>query len=106
MNTAPFPITLASNSPLGLLLHFDVNSSVSSDLLTITPTIDLKQLVPTAGVIHQEHLVGTITDVSSPPNFTLQPGLGAPTPVGLTTPPTFLIKTDTNTKYSFVGEDA
>jgi hypothetical protein len=93
---------LASNSPLGLLLHFDVNSSVQTDL-SITPTIDLKQLVPTAGVIHQQHLVGTITDLSSP-NFTLQPGLGAPMPVASTTPPSILIKTDNNTKYSFVDE--
>jgi hypothetical protein len=104
VNTAPFPITLASNSPLGLLLHFDINSSISMDLLTVTPTIDLKQITPAAGVIHQEHLVGTITDVSTPPNFTLQPGLGAPTPVGLATPPTLLIKADTNTKFSFVDD--
>lgn len=104
VNTAPFPIALASNSPLGLLLHFDVNSSVSSNLLTITPTIDIKELLPSAtGVIHQEHLVGTITSVSSP-DFTLQPGLGAPTPVALTMPPTFIIKTDNNTKYSFVDD--
>jgi Domain of unknown function (DUF4382)/Domain of unknown function (DUF5666) len=104
---APFPITLAMNSPLGLLLHFDVNSSVQSDF-SITPTIDLKKIVPsTTGVIHREHLVGTITDVSSPLNFALQPGLGELTPVSLpANPPTFLIKTDTNTKYSFVGEDA
>jgi hypothetical protein len=105
VNTAPFPITLVSNSPLGLLLHFDINNSVSSDLLTITPTVDLKKILPTStGVIHQEHLVGTITDVSSPPNFTLQPGLGAPIPVNLATPPTLLIKTDASTKFSFVDD--
>jgi hypothetical protein len=105
VNTAPFPITLAANSPLGLLLHFDVNSSVSSDLLTITPTIDLKELIPSAtGVIHQEHLTGTITGISSP-TFMLQPGLGAPMPVvAMMAPPTFLIKTDSNTKYSFVDD--
>jgi hypothetical protein len=99
VNTVPFPITLTANSPLGLLVHFDVNSSVSSDLLTITPTIDLKELVPSAtGVIHQEHLTGTITSITSP-NFTLQLGLGAPTPVASTLPPTFLIKTISNTIY-------
>jgi hypothetical protein len=104
VNTAPFPITLTSKSPLGLLLHFDVNSSVSSDLLTITPTVDLKEITPSAtGVIHQEHLVGTITNVSSP-NFTIQPGVGAPIPVAVTTAPTFLIKTDNNTKYTFVDD--
>jgi len=100
--TAPFPITLVSNSPLGLLLHFDVNSSVQTDL-SVTPTIDLKEILPNAGVIHQEHLTGTIEDVSMPPYFTLQPGLGAPTPVASTSnlPPTFQIKTDSNTKYLF-----
>ena len=104
VNTAPFPITLASTSPLGLLLHFDVNSSVSADLLTINPTVDLKQLVPSAtGVVHQQRLVGTITNVASP-NFTLQPGLGFPMPVSATTPPVFLVKTDSNTKYTFLDD--
>ncbi len=100
--TAPFPITLVSNSPLGLLLHFDVNSSVQTDL-SVTPTIDLKKIIPNAGVIQQEHLTGTVEDVSTPPYFTLQPGLGAPTPVTSTSnlPPTFRIKTDSNTKYFF-----
>jgi Domain of unknown function (DUF4382) len=103
--TAPFPITLASNSPLGLLLHFDVNSSVQNDL-SITPTIDLKKILPNAGVIHPQHIVGTITDVSSPPYFVLQPGLGAPAPVASTStlPPIFRIKTDNNTKYIFVDD--
>ena len=90
VNTAPFPITLAATSPLWLVASptFDVNSSVSTDLLTITPTIDLKELAPSAtGVIHQEHLTGTITGLSSP-TFMLQPGLGAPTPISLTLPPT------------------
>ena len=40
---APFPITLSANSPLGFLLHFDVNASIQNDL-SVTPQIDLKQL--------------------------------------------------------------
>jgi hypothetical protein len=92
--TTPFPITLASNSPVGLLLHFDVNASVQTDL-SITPAIDLKQLAPTAaGVFHKQHLVGTITALAAP-NFTLQPGLGAPA---------IIVTTDKNTEYSFHDE--
>jgi hypothetical protein len=101
VSTLPFPITLAANSPLGLLLHFDVNDSVSADLLSITPTVDLKLITPSAtGVIHQEHLTGTITEVSAP-DFMLQFGLGAPTPMNLTSPPVFNIVTNSSTVYNF-----
>jgi hypothetical protein len=30
VSTAPFPITLAASSPLGFLLHFDVNNHIDS----------------------------------------------------------------------------
>ncbi len=101
VSTAPFPITLSANSPLGFLLHFDVNSSVDSTLLTVTPTVDVKELIPTtAGVIHQEHLAGTVTALSSP-NFTLQPGLGSPTAAIGTLPPAFNIATNSSTVYDF-----
>jgi Domain of unknown function (DUF4382)/Domain of unknown function (DUF5666) len=101
VNTAPFPITLAANSPLGLLLHFDVNSSVSSDLMSITPTVDLKQIAPsTTGVIQQVHLAGTITATSSP-DFTLQLGLGALAPTIAASPPVFKIATNGSTIYEF-----
>lgn len=100
ISTAPFPITLAANSPIGFLLHFDVNSSVSTDLSTITPTIDLKELAPTAGAVIQEHMAGTITSLNSP-DFTLQPGIGVPMPVSAMLPPVVQIVTDANTVYRF-----
>jgi len=101
ISTAPFPITLAANSPVGFLLHFDINSSISSDLSAITPTIDLKQIAPSAtGVIHPEHLVGTITAISSP-DFSLQPGLGEPMPVSAILPPVTNIVTNASTIYIF-----
>jgi hypothetical protein len=101
VSTAPFPITLAANSPLGLLLHFDVNDSISADLASVTPTVDLKQIAPSAtGVIHQEHLTGMIQTVSAL-DFTLQPGFGAPTPVAAALPPVFNIVTNSGTVYNF-----
>jgi len=104
VSTTPFPLTLAANSPLGFLLHFDVNSSVSSDLLTITPTINFQQIFPSAsGVIHPEHLVGTITAISSP-DFSLQPGLGGPMPVSASLPPVANIVTNGSTVYHFADK--
>jgi hypothetical protein len=89
-------IELDANSPVGLLVHFDLGASPQTDL-SITPTIDVTQLLPSAGVIHREHLVGTITG-SAAPNFTLQPGLA----LGSTTPaPAINIATDGNTEYNF-----
>jgi hypothetical protein len=89
--TSPFPLTLTSESPLALLLHFDVNASVQGDL-SVTPTIDLSQLpVPPNAVSGHMHLVGFVTAVSSP-TFTLQTGFNGQTSV---------ITTDSNTVYDF-----
>lgn len=89
--TAPFPITLSSNSPLGLLLHFDVNTSVQGDL-SVTPTVNLKQIpAPPHVPIEGFHLVGTVTSVNSP-TFTIQTGFGNFS---------FPITTNDNTQYNF-----
>jgi uncharacterized protein DUF5666 len=90
-------IELVSNSPVGLLVHFDLDASLQTDL-SITPTIDVQQLLPSAAaVIHKEHLVGTITGIAAP-NFTLRPGMG----LGSTTPPPAVnLATDGNTQYNF-----
>lgn len=89
-------IELASNSPVGLLVHFDLDASLQPDL-SITPTIDVQQLLPSAAVIHEEHVLGTITGIAAP-NFTLQPGLS----LGSTTPaPAITLATDGNTQYNF-----
>jgi hypothetical protein len=89
--TSPFPITLAANSPLALLLHFDINNSVQGDL-SVTPTISLKQLPPLpTGEFVRFHIVGTVSAVNSP-DFTLQTAFGNQS---------LTIVTDNNTQYEF-----
>jgi len=90
--TAPFPVTLSANSPLGFEMHFDVNASVQGDL-SVTPQITLKQIIPPTATspIDQFHLIGRVTAVSSP-NFTIQTGFASLSAV---------ITTDSNTKYNF-----
>jgi Domain of unknown function (DUF5666)/Domain of unknown function (DUF4382) len=89
--TAPFPITLASKSPLALLLHFDINASVQGDL-SISPTISLTQ-VPAlpSGEFEHFHVIGSVNAINSP-NFTLQPVFGSQA---------LTIATDGNTTYDF-----
>jgi hypothetical protein len=90
--TAPFPITLSANSPLGFEMHFDVNASVQGNL-SVSPTITLKQIIPPTATtpIEQFHLVGRVSAVSSP-DFTIQTGFG-----GISLP----IVTNSNTAYDF-----
>jgi hypothetical protein len=90
--TAPFPVTLSANSPLGFEMHFDVNASVQGDL-TVSPKITLKQVIPATATtpISQFHIVGRISSVTNP-SFMIQAGFG-----GLTTS----IATNTSTTYSF-----
>lgn len=90
--TAPFPVTLSANSPLGFEMHFDVNASVQGDL-TISPKITLKQVVPATATtpIGQFHIVGRVTSVISP-SFIIQVGFG-----GLTAP----VTTNSSTQYNF-----
>lgn len=89
--TAPFPITLTANSPLALLLHFDINDSVQSNL-SITPTISLNQIPPPpTGVFESFHVIGTVGTINSP-DFTLQSAYGNQT---------LTIVTDSNTQYNF-----
>jgi hypothetical protein len=89
--TAPFPLTLSSNSPVALLLHFDINMSIQNDL-SISPTISLTQVPPmSTGEFERFHVVGTVSAVNAP-NFTLQTAFGNQT---------LTIATDTNTQYNF-----
>lgn len=89
--TAPFPLMLSANSPLALLLHFDINASVQNDL-SISPTVSVNQVqaFPT-GEFEHFHVVGTVSAINSP-NFTLQTSFGNQT---------LTIATDTNTQYNF-----
>jgi hypothetical protein len=89
--TAPFPLTISAQSPLALLMHFDVNASVQGDL-SVTPAIELAQLpISPNAVPENTHLFGTVTAVSSP-TFTLQAGVDGQSA---------MITTDSNTKYDF-----
>jgi hypothetical protein len=90
--TAPFPVTLAANSPVGFEMHFDVNASVQGDL-TVSPRITVKQIVPPTATspISQFHIVGRITTVTNP-SFMLQTGFG-----GLTAS----ITTNSSTAFAF-----
>lgn len=89
--TAPFPLTLSANSPLALLLHFDINASVQGDL-SISPNITLSQVTPLpSGEFEHFHVVGTVTSISSP-TFMLQTSFGNQS---------LTITTDSNTQYDF-----
>lgn len=89
--TSPFPITLAANSPVALLLHFDVNDSVQNDL-SVTPTISLKEIPPPlTGPFQQFHVVGTVSGITSP-DFTLQTAFGNQT---------LTVETNSSTQYNF-----
>lgn len=89
--TSPFPITLSSNSPLALLLHFDVNASIQGNL-SISPTVNVQEIpAPPSGVLGHFHLIGRVTAINSP-DFTLQLGFSGLAPV---------IDTSSNTNYDF-----
>lgn len=47
-SSAPFPLTISANSPVGLLMDFNLNASIQSDL-SITPTISFTQLAAKQG---------------------------------------------------------
>lgn len=96
--TTPFPITLAATSPLALRMDFDVNSSIQSGDLSITPSVTLTQL-PAANMLGQNdheddmQLVGKITGTDQTnQSFTLQTGMA-----GMTAN----ISTTTNTEFDF-----
>lgn len=95
--TAPFPIMLSANSPVALRMDFDVNASVHSNDLSITPTVNLKQLPGLGGGDHGNDmaLVGQITAIDpTHQTFTLQVGL-----MGMSS----TITTNSNTQFDFDG---
>jgi Domain of unknown function (DUF4382)/Domain of unknown function (DUF5666) len=91
---APFPITLTANSPVALDLDFNVDASIQSGDLSITPSISLKQVNMTDERENEDlHFVGRVMAID-PTNktFTLQTGLGGQTQI---------IATDTKTEFNF-----
>jgi hypothetical protein len=71
--TAPFPLTLNANTPVGLVLDFDLNASVQSNL-SVTPQISFTQvpaLQPSGEFEKFEDMLGQVTAVGNN-QFTLQ----------------------------------
>lgn len=96
--TAPFPITLSSTSPLALDLDFNVDASVQSADLSITPSVSVKQLpIPTGGEMEEMHFAGRVAMIDQTnKTFTLQLGLA-------TNGQSVTIATDPNTEFNFEG---
>ncbi|MGH2361176.1 MAG: DUF5666 domain-containing protein [bacterium] len=59
---APFPLTITANLPAGLLLDFNLNNSIQSDL-SVAPAITFTQLTVKPGQDGQEGEVEEIDDV-------------------------------------------
>jgi Domain of unknown function (DUF5666)/Domain of unknown function (DUF4382) len=89
--TAPFPLNLTASSPVVLDLDFNVDASIQSADLSITPTVSLKQLSARDDDDRLE-FVGRITAIGQNSTFTVQLGFaGRSVTVG----------TDSNTQFNF-----
>lgn len=92
----PFPITVAANTPFGLLIDFHLNTVIQSDLsvnLGVTNGITLAQLpsAPASAVPPFGWLTGTVGTVSADQNeFTLEAPWGK----------TFTINVNSNTVFT------
>lgn len=96
LSSAPFPVTVAANSPLGFLIDFRLNTIIQSDLsvnLGATNGITLAQLPPSAPSQPPQFgsVTGTVESISSSQNqFTVQTAWGK----------TFTIDTNSSTTYN------
>lgn len=96
LNSAPFPVTVSSGSPLGFLVDFHLNTIIQSDLsvnLGVANGVTLAQLPskPPQGPPAFGFLNGTIQSVSASQNqFTVQAAWGR----------TFTIDTNSSTTFS------
>lgn len=92
--TSPFPVTVSSGSPLGLLVDFHLNTVIQSDLsvnLSATNGVSVSTLPPAAVAPHFGFLTGTVGTVSASANqFTLQTQWGR----------TFTIDTSSTTAFN------
>jgi Domain of unknown function (DUF5666)/Domain of unknown function (DUF4382) len=89
--TAPFPLNLTAASPVVLDLDFNVDSSIQSTDLSITPTVSVKQLTAMDDDDRLE-FVGRVTALGQNSTFTLQLGFGGQS---------VTIATDSNTQFNF-----
>ena len=72
LSSAPFPLTVSADVPVGLALDFDLNSSVQNNL-SINPVLTAAQVAqsPDGELEEEQELVGQVTAVGSG-QFTLQ----------------------------------
>jgi hypothetical protein len=94
LSSSPFPVTVAPNSPLGLLIDYHLNTIIQSDLsvnLAAANGISVSQLPPSAPLQPPQFgfLTGTVESVSaSQTQFTMQTAWGR----------TFTIDTNSSTE--------
>jgi hypothetical protein len=94
--THPFPITMTLNSPVVLKMDFNIDASIQSTDLSITPTIGLMQLpLPSSNGGDQGdedmEIVGTVTSIGQN-TFMIQTGMNGPS---------YTVATDSNTHFDF-----
>ena len=96
LSSAPFPVTIAANSPLGLLIDFHLNKIIQSDLsvnLAAANGVTIGQ-VPTSAPSQPPpfgSLMGTVESISTSANqFTVRTAWGK----------TFTIDTNSSTTYN------
>src|SRR5712664_1981411 len=91
ISSTPFPVTISATAPIGLVVDFDLNSSIQNNL-SVTPTVTLAAVPaqPSNGEIEDiQGLKGSIKAVSGA-GFTLQDS---------TSGQTFTINVDNNTQF-------
>ncbi|MGO8719571.1 MAG: DUF5666 domain-containing protein [Acidobacteriaceae bacterium] len=92
-STAPFPVTVAANSPLGFLIDFHLNTVIQSDLsvnLGVANGVTVSELPPVPSHPQFGFLTGTVQGVNTSQNqFTLQTAYGR----------TFTITSNSSTTY-------
>jgi hypothetical protein len=91
ISSAPFPVTVSASAPIGLVVDFDLNSSIQNNL-SVTPAVTLAAVPsqPSNGEIEDlEGLTGRVQSVSST-GFALQDN---------TSGQTFNINVDSNTRF-------
>src|SRR5260370_40617881 len=96
ISSTPFPVTISASAPIGLVVDFDLNSSIQNNL-SVRPVVSLAAVPaqPSNGEIEGiEGLNGRVQSVSSS-GFTLQDS---------TSGQTFTINVDNNTQFQDFNE--
>jgi len=96
ISSTPFPVTISAGAPIGLVVDFDLNSSIQNNL-SVTPSVTLAAVPaqPSNGEMDDiEGLNGSVQSLSSA-GFTLQDS---------TSGQTFTINVDNNTQFQNFNE--